>query len=78
MPKFVLMYANADDCGIQKMRVLGIFNTKPEANQHANDAISKFIKDNGLDLDEVECGSYSIFIDDTGDHHKWVINEVTI
>lgn len=78
MPKFVLIYANADDCGIQKIRVIGVFNTKPEAKQHATNVISKFIEDNGLDPNEVGCGGYSIFNDDTGDHHKWVINEVTI
>jgi hypothetical protein len=68
----------ADDCGIQKIKTLGIFNTKLEANQNATQLITKFIEDNDLDPDEAEGGGYSIYNDNTGDHHKWAIREVTI
>ena len=78
MTKFILIYVMADDCGIQKIKTLGMFNTKLEANQNATQLITKFIEDNGLDPDEVECGGYSIYNDNTGDHHKWAIREVTI
>jgi hypothetical protein len=78
MTKFILIYVVADDCGIQKVKTLGIFDTKLEANQNATQSMTKVIEDNDLDPNEIACGKYSIYDDNTGDHHKWAIREVTI